>query len=135
MPPITIQNMAKKVLVFGSPNDTLAWDVADMIGEIPGFSFVRSQNPDDIMALDDTSMKNMIIMDSVRGIAEPKLLSTEDLKKRNIITSHDLDAGFVLLLMKKMNRIDDAKIIGIPLDAELTEDLAERVKLLLIKLQ
>jgi len=125
--------MTTKVFFFGSPNDTLAWEVADRIGSLAGFEFIKSQNPDDIINLKDAN--GVIVIDSARGIMEPKILSIESFSDRNIVTSHDLDVGLVLALMKKINRVDNIKVIGIPLKAKLTDGFAENVKRLLLGLK
>ena len=60
--------------------------------------------------------KNLIILDTVKGIKKPKIFSLDDLEKINKSPSspHDYDLGMHLLLLKKLNKIESVKIIGLP---------------------
>jgi Ni,Fe-hydrogenase maturation factor len=55
------------------------------------------------------SKERLIILDVVQGLKKAKILKHEDLAENNIISAHDMDAGFFLQLMKP-----DVKIIGLP---------------------
>ncbi|MDI6738006.1 MAG: hypothetical protein QME12_05850 [Nanoarchaeota archaeon] len=56
-----------------------------------------------------------LIMDAVEGIKEPCIIHLKDIQKHKIISMHDCDLGFNLLLLKKIGKIDDVVIIGIPM--------------------
>jgi hydrogenase maturation protease len=60
----------------------------------------------------------IIILDVVLGLKEVKLLSVDDLKSEGIITAHDFDAGFILKLLDKKQKI---KIIGIPMKGNISK--------------
>ncbi len=57
-----------------------------------------------------------IIIDTVKGIKKPMLLNLGDFdsSKSTPVSPHDYDLLFHLLLLKKLNKIDDAKIIAVP---------------------
>lgn len=60
--------------------------------------------------------KEIIILDTVIGIAEPKIYNFEDLQeiKKSPVSPHDYDLLMHLLLLKKLKKIDRVKIIGLP---------------------
>ena len=101
-----------RVLAFGSLNDKQAWWVADKIkDEFPDIEFIKTSSVDDIFAVKD----DLVIMDAVKGIEKPCLLGINDLKELRLNTLHDFDIGFFLKLMKSIEKIKKAKIIGIPM--------------------
>lgn len=60
--------------------------------------------------------RDLIILDTVKGISEVTLLDYSDLAtiEKNPISPHDYDLLLHLLLLKKMEKINKVKIIGIP---------------------
>lgn len=60
--------------------------------------------------------KDLLIIDTVLGINEPKIYSLADLQKiqKSPNSPHDYDLGMHLLLLKKLKKINTVKIIGIP---------------------
>lgn len=60
--------------------------------------------------------RQLIILDTVIGIEEPMVLDLSDFKRkrRMPISPHDYDLLVHLLLLKKMEKIDRVKIIGLP---------------------
>ena len=78
--------------------------------------------------------KDLIILDTVKGLTIPKLIDLNDLQEINHspISPHDYDLLFHLLLLKKRKIIDQVKIIGVPLLYDRTKvvqlkDLIDRV--------
>jgi hypothetical protein len=68
--------------------------------------------------------ENLVLIDSVVGIDKVRVLTLEDLDKvelspRNSV--HDFDLGFQLKLMKKLGKVKDVKIIGVPAGGDLKE--------------
>jgi Ni,Fe-hydrogenase maturation factor len=118
----------KKVFVFGTENDPIAWKVADRLKDSVqkyGYDFIRTSNPDDI--IDHDKDDPLIIMDAVRGIDRPCTLAISDLKDNSKITTHDIDLGMTLQLLEKTGKMRNVKIIGIPLDAKIDEQLIIQV--------
>ena len=60
--------------------------------------------------------KNLIIIDTVKGLKRPKIFGLNDLQdlKKSPNSPHDYDLGMHLLLLKKLKRIVSVKIIGVP---------------------
>ncbi len=60
--------------------------------------------------------KNLVIIDTVKGIKKPVLLDLDNFEKqtKTPISPHDYDLLFHLLLLKKMKKIESVKIIGVP---------------------
>lgn len=104
----------KEILVFGNPfvkEDSLAIELAKEI-KIPGVKFVICDSFSDIL---DYDKKKVIILDVIKNIN--KVIIIKDIKKikfNNSLTAHDFDLAFNLKLMKKLGKIEDITIIGIP---------------------
>ena len=61
--------------------------------------------------------KNVIIMDVIKGIDEIKILDFEDiglLKLSPRTSTHDFDLGLQLKYLKKLGKLKEIKIIGLP---------------------
>ncbi|RLI97035.1 MAG: hypothetical protein DRO99_03545 [Candidatus Aenigmatarchaeota archaeon] len=114
-----------RVIALGTENDDIAWKLADLL-DVAGVEFVKTDNPGLLMEASD----NAIIMDGVRGISRPSLLSISDLSNQPRISVHDMDAGTTMRLLRKAGRLKRAKIIGIPLGANV-DDVLDEVKMLL----
>ena len=115
------------MFVFGTENDPVAWEVADKLeSRMRGVEFIKTSNPDNIIGIG--AGEDLVIMDAVRGIKEPRFLSINDLKENTAMTTHDIDLGMTLLLLHKTGRINEARIIGIPLDAEVDDELLSSLK-------
>ena len=113
-----------KVFAFGTQNDPLAWEVADLLKpEFPGICFIKTDSPDDITSTNDARYdrhnERVIIIDPARGIRTPTLLAIDNLKGSHAVTSHDIDLGFTLKLLKQAGKISEScvRIIGIPMDS------------------
>ena len=75
--------------------------------------------------------QSMIILDTVIGIDKVKII--EDIDKivsEKAYSLHDFDLGYNLKLMKKMDKIRDIKIIGVPIGMEKEDALREVSNLL-----
>jgi len=59
--------------------------------------------------------KNLIIIDTVKGIKKPTILDLDDLEvvKKTPVSPHDYDLLFHLLLLKKTKRLGRILIIGV----------------------
>lgn len=60
--------------------------------------------------------RDLIILDTVKGIKSPKIFRLDDIQKlkKSPDSPHDYDLGMHLLLLKKLKKINSVKIIGIP---------------------
>jgi Ni,Fe-hydrogenase maturation factor len=98
------------VLCFGSSlvrKDRLAHEIADALsGKLDGFVFVKCNSYDDLVAHEKDEF---VIVDVAEGIGKPRWLSRSELRDYKRYSSHDLDLGFYLKLLKPR-----ARIFGIP---------------------
>jgi Ni,Fe-hydrogenase maturation factor len=123
-----------KVFAFGTENDPLAWQVADLLKKkFPDNdlikSIIKSSNPDDITGPKNLhNLNNTIIMDAASGISRPTILTIDDLAERGAVTTHDIDLGMTLKLLEKTGKIDPEKIriIGLPKDSRPSRGLLEK---------
>lgn len=81
--------------------------------------------------------KELIIIDTVMGIKKPMILDLNDFKKNQTtpLSPHDYDLLFHLLLLKKLKKINDVKIIGIPTKEMETKNILEKVSRLITKIK
>ena len=107
-----------KIYVFGNidvSGDNNAIFVAKKLeNKIPGVSFIFVQPNEDVPFIDE---KRVIILDTVQGIQQVELIESSDVDK--LITSprgsvHDFDLGFQLKYLKKLGKIGEVFIIGLP---------------------
>jgi Ni,Fe-hydrogenase maturation factor len=72
--------------------------------------------------------RDLVILDTVKGIKKPSILHLEDFEKagKTPVSPHDYDLLMHLLLLKKLKRIKKVTIIGLPL-------LHDRTKVVMIQ--
>ena len=101
------------IVVFGNEylaDDSLAIAVAEGLGE----PVMHCVSPEQL--LDFAPSERIIILDVVKDIEKPVLISDiDELKTRTLVSLHDFDVGFFLQLMKAMGITNNITIIGIPL--------------------
>jgi len=105
-----------KISVFG--NQDLGFDSLP-IKILPE---LKKMFPDVVFSIEDPNELDFpkagewIIIDTVVGLKEIKLLTFADLKKttENRISAHDFDLTAYLFWLNKLNKNTDIKIIGIP---------------------
>ena len=112
-----------KVYVFGnedSPLDKTAITVAGkMKKKFPQVVFVEvGVNTDVQFDQNETT----VIMDAVGGIDKVELIENKDINR--VISSpstsvHDFDLGFQLKYLKKLGKLGNVNIIGIPVDKKI----------------
>ncbi|MFH1173709.1 MAG: hypothetical protein V1725_01095 [archaeon] len=109
------------ICVFGNAylaQDNLALAVAKELN-VP----VRHcTSPEQLLDMDD-----IIILDVVKNITQPLLLSPNQIKARNIMSMHDFDVGFFLKLMQELDMKKNIIIIGLPQEGDAVQ-LAQQVK-------
>ena len=107
-----------KVYVFGNAyiaGDGRAVQLArDLEGDIEGISFVFVKPNEDLPFVDE---RHVVILDTVQGIKEVTLLEG-DITDRLILgplgSVHDFDLAFQLRYLKKLKRLGEVTIIGVP---------------------
>jgi Ni,Fe-hydrogenase maturation factor len=107
-----------KVYVFGNAyiaGDGRAVQLArELEGDIEGISFVFVTPNEDLPFVDEG---HVVILDTVQGIKEVTLLEG-DITDRLILSPlgsvHDFDLAFQLRYLKKLNRLGEVTIIGVP---------------------
>ena len=96
--------------------------------ELPEIEFVNCETPNQILDYPDY---NIFIMDTVKGIKKIQIIEDFDkLKTRKIFTLHDFDLGLFLKLIKGIEKIDNIKVIGIPMNYDKEKAKSEIKKLL-----
>jgi hypothetical protein len=104
----------KPVLCFGNElleGDNLAKELADEM-HIQGYRFIKCNAPEEIM---DYSQNKMIyLMDVVIGLDKVQFIDIGDIKATRSVSLHDIDVGFIINLLKKIEKLPKMKIIGLP---------------------
>jgi Ni,Fe-hydrogenase maturation factor len=111
-----------KVYVFGNEyiaKDKRAIDVArELEDTVEGISFVFVKPNEDVPFVDE---RRVVILDTVQGIEDVALIEGDRID--GLILSprgsvHDLDLAFQLKYLKKLNKLGEVTIIGIPQEGE-----------------
>ncbi|MEK7078801.1 MAG: hypothetical protein AAB929_01910 [Patescibacteria group bacterium] len=106
-----------KIYVFGNPlvkEDSLPLSMLPQLQkQFPDIHFIVVDPNENFPPEGE---RDLIILDTVKGISEVTLLDYSDLAKieKSPISPHDYDLLLHLLLLKKMEKINIVKIIGIP---------------------
>ena len=120
-----------KILVFGNPlaaADSAAVRAAKKLdGKIPGVSFVRFDTAEDL----EKECPSLLILDVVVGLAKPRLVSLRELElAAKPLSLHGFDLTWNLLLLRKLGRLKEAAIIGVPPKMPLGQSLPAIEKLI-----
>jgi hypothetical protein len=111
-----------KVYVFGNAyvaGDKRAIEVAEELQDtVEGISFVLVDPNEDIPFVDEPQV---VILDTVQGIQEVVLVDGDELD--GLLLSprgsvHDFDLGFQLRYLKKLGKLGEVTLIGIPQEGE-----------------
>lgn len=88
--------------------DSLAIEILPKLKELfPKIEFIETDGIENLKG-------NLIILDVVQDLKQSRIIKLEELKTNKICSMHDYDLAFNLLLLKKINKINNATIIGIP---------------------
>ena len=127
-----------KVLVFGNKlvkKDNLPLKlIPDLEKEFPEIEFKEFDSIEDLQ--NEGSV--IYIIDSVSNIENVTIIYNIDQIEisNNFYTIHDLDLGYMLKLMKKVNMIDKVIIFGIPINTlskiEILNQLKEKIRSTLV---
>ena len=106
-----------KIYVFGNPlvkEDSLPLKILPKLKKI--FSQIKFKVVDPNENFPPRNEKKLIILDTVQGLKQPKIIKLTDLQelKKTPNSTHDYDLGMHLLLLKKLKKIKSVKIIGLP---------------------
>lgn len=112
-----------KVYVFGNedvPEDRRALDVAEKLaGTLEDVSFVPVKPNEDVPFANE---KRVVALDTVQGIREVALIDGEDIDRLVLSprgSVHDFDLAFQLRYLKKIDKLGEVTIVGIPQEGEI----------------
>ena len=107
-----------KVYVFGNedlPEDRMAIEAAKQLdGAMDGVSFIFVKPNEDVPFADES---RVVILDAVQGIGEVALIEgdeTEELILSPRGSVHDFDLAFQLRYLRRIDKLGDVSIIGVP---------------------
>ena len=107
-----------KILVFGNPlveKDNLALKLLPKLRkEFPQIEFKEFDPTENLEA--EIENKKLFILDVVEGIN--KVILIKDINKlqtNKIYSMHDFDLGYNLKLLKKVGKLKEVEIIGVPM--------------------
>ena len=107
-----------KVYVFGNPDilqDKEALTVAQKLKvHVTNINFITVKPNEDLYFANE---KNVVIMDVIKGINEVRVLNFEDINSLILsprTSAHDFDLGLQLKYLKKLGKLNNIKIIGLP---------------------
>jgi hypothetical protein len=116
-----------KIYVFGNqdlPNDSKAIKLIPQLArDFPQVQFVVVKPNEDLPFINDP---NVIIFDVVMGIDKPVLFTEKNLDSINLPprnSTHDFDLGFQLRYLKKLGKLGEITILGIPYDSAIDYSL------------
>lgn len=120
-----------KVYIFGNQDiqqDNIAFNVANKLkGKIENVEFVSVKPNEDLPFVNE---KNVVIMDTVFGIEKVEIIKDKDFDKiflspRNSV--HDFDLGFQLKYLKKLGKLNNITIIGLPQNGKIDYILLQSI--------
>lgn len=110
-----------KVYVFGNsdlPQDSAALRAAKEMVE-KNVEFITVDPNQDLPFADENQV---VLMDTMDGIDQAELIQGKDLNKLFLsprVSVHDFDLGFQLKYLKKIGRLGEVKIIGLPMKGKI----------------
>lgn len=122
-----------KILVFGNPlseKDNLALKLLPELKK--KFSNIEFKDTDPNENLEDEiEHGKLFILDVVEGINKIKIIKDiEQLKQDKIYSMHDFDLALNLKLLKKVGKLKEIEIIGLPMKMDEGEAVKEIKKIL-----
>jgi Ni,Fe-hydrogenase maturation factor len=118
-----------KIYVFGNPdepNDNAAFKVAKKFAQ-PNVEFIIV-NPNQDLPFENES--EVVLMDVVDGINKVKLIEGDNIDRLVLspsVSAHDYDLGFQLKYLKKLGKLGDVKIIGLPKSGKIDYSLIQSI--------
>ena len=112
-----------KVYVFGNqdiPDDSQSFEYMEKLNaDFPAIEFIFIKPNEDLPFVNE---KYVVIIDAVEGLSTAKLFENADLDKIKLsprASVHDFDLGFQLKYLKKMGKLGDVTILGIPMTGDI----------------
>jgi len=119
------------VFVFGNEDvdfDNNAIKVAkELEGKISGIKFVFVKPNEDLPFTDGG---RVVIIDTVDGLHAVTVMGDSDIDKLSVVrgkTAHDFDLGFQLRYLKKIGKLGEVTIIGLPMNEEVDYFLTQSI--------
>ena len=106
-----------KVYVFGNedlPEDRKAIEAAKQLdGAMDGVSFIFVKPNEDVPFADES---RVVILDAVQGIEEVALIEGDETEEPSSPRGsvHDFDLAFQLRYLRRIDKLGDVSIIGVP---------------------
>jgi len=124
-----------KILVFGNPlveKDNLALKIMSKLQErFPEIEFKEFDPTENIEEEIDENGK-LIILDVVEDIDRVVMVKDIDkLQVGKVYSMHDFDLGYNLKLLKKIGKLKEVEIIGIPMGIEAEEAIEDVCEILI----
>lgn len=111
-----------EIYVFGNEyvaEDKRALDVArELQGTIEGISFAFVDPNEDVPFVNE---RHVVILDTVQGIRDVVLVEGDGIDRLILsprATVHDFDLAFQLKYLRKIGRLGEVKVIGVPQEGE-----------------
>jgi Ni,Fe-hydrogenase maturation factor len=111
-----------EIYVFGNEyvaEDKRALDVArELQGTIEGISFALVDPNEDVPFVNE---RHVVILDTVQGIRDVVLVEGDGIDRLILsprATVHDFDLAFQLKYLRKIGRLGEVKVIGVPQEGE-----------------
>jgi len=112
-----------KVYVFGNEDleiDNKAFDVAARLkNTLKSIDFIKVKPNEDVPFIDE---KKVVILDVIEGIDEIIEVKGDDLEKIVLpprSSVHDFDLGFQLKYLKKIGKLGEVIIVGLPMKGQI----------------
>ena len=115
-----------RIYVIGNPlieDDSIAIRIAKELREkFPKIEFIETDTLSELMKFE----KIPIIMDAAQGVKKVESFTgTEKIETKDVYSLHDMDLAFEIKLLKKLGKINDARIIAIPRNYDLKKAVEE----------
>jgi Ni,Fe-hydrogenase maturation factor len=111
-----------RVYVFGNEyasEDRRAIEVANELeGTVEGLSFVIVKPNEDVPFFDE---RRVVILDTVQGLRDVTLIEGDSLDELILsprASVHDFDLAFQLRYLRKLGKLGEVRIIGVPQEGE-----------------
>lgn len=120
-----------KVYVFGNEDlkeDKRAFEAAKKLkGKINNLEFVKVKPNEDVPFIDE---KFVVILDAIAGIKKVVEVNDQEFDKLVLpprSSVHDFDLGFQLKYLKKIGKLGEVTIIGLPMKGEVDYFLIQSI--------
>jgi len=119
-------NQKVKILIFGNTllkNDSLPIKLLPKLQQ--QFPNIIFQEIDPTEGLESQG-RDLVILDTVKGINKVMIINNfEQLQTNKLFSMHDFDLAYNLKILKKINKIDSIKIIGVPMEIDEDDALSQ----------